>query len=545
MKKLKFYKLLAFIFLLFSQMNLFAQGNLGKYLVLLKDKSGTSFSIGKPLEFLGQRAIDRRNKQGIKITTQDLPPSQSYINQIKNTGATIWYKSRWLNAVLVLADSATALKIKALPFVHGFYIDGPLNLNSNGKLRKQFSKSKFETEIDTTNYGNGAIQANMLGVQNLHNVGIKGQNMIIGVLDDGFNRIDKDTNLKHLFDGKKIMGTFDFVRNTPNVYDIGGHGNLVLSTMAANTDGKFVGTAPMAKYVLLRTEDAPTEKLIEEANWLFGAEYADSSGVDVINTSLGYSDFDFAGYDHKTNQLDGKTTLVTQAADWAAGAGILVCVSAGNSGIAGIGAPADGDSVLAIGAVDKNQIKTGFSSIGPSADGRIKPDMAAMGGASTVSFVNANTGLTIIGAASGTSFSSPIFAGFATCFWQLYQSLKVMEVQAALKKLGSQAPKPDNLLGYGIPKLGKITILADEKEIIKGFNVFPNPTAEFLQINLPEVWKNDIYEIQITDLVGEKIFTSPELSGNQSINISKYSTGLFIGKLISSKGIINFKFLKN
>jgi serine protease AprX len=528
------------VLLVFLQ-NSFAQTKQGKYLVIFKDKVGTSYSITKPLEFISQRAIDRRNKQGIVLTARDLPPSKTYIDELKKAGATVWYKSRWYNAALVLADSATAVKIKALPFVKGFENNGPMDLGANGKLR---IKSKFDIELDTVNHGNGSVQARMLGTQNLHNIGIKGKGMMIGVLDDGFNRIDKSTVLKHLFDEKRIAGTFDFVRNLKSVYDVGGHGNLVLSTMAANTNGRFVGTAPEATYVLLRSEDAPTEKIIEEANYLFACEYADSVGVDLINTSLGYEDFDYAPYTHARADFDGDKALATKAADWAAQAGILVCVSAGNSGNSGIASPADGDSVLAIGAVDKNEIKSSFSSIGPSADGRIKPDMAAMGSSSTVSLVNASTGETLISTASGTSFSGPIFTGFAACFWQLNPQMKVLEVQAALKKLGSLSNSPNNLLGYGIPKLDKIVILAIEEPTKAEVSVYPNPTINLLNVNLPDTWANKKYDLQIFDLSGMPILSEKLLSGKLEIDVTRYNSGIYTGNILCGYEKLSFKFMK-
>lgn len=528
------------IYLLVWSFDCFSQEKKGKYLVIFKDKAGTTYSIDKPEQFLSKRSIDRRTKQGIKITALDLPPSATYINELKKAGATVWYKSRWYNAALVLADSATALKIKALPFVKGFENNGPMDLNGAGKLRK---KAKFEIELDTVNHGNGSVQARMLGTQNLHNTGNKGKGLMIGVLDDGFNQVDKDANMQHLFSGKKIFGTYDFVRNTPNVYDIGGHGNVVLSTMAANVDGKFVGTAPEASYVLLRSEDAPTERIIEEANYLFAVEYADSVGVDLINTSLGYEDFDYGPYSHARADFDGDKTLCTKAADWAAAAGILVIVSAGNSGNNGIAAPADGDSVMAIGSVDRNEIKSGFSSVGPSADGRIKPDMVAMGSSSTVSFVNGN-GTTLISTSSGTSFSGPVFCGFAACFWQANPQMKVMEVQSALKKLGTLADKPDNRLGYGIPKFGKIVILAEEKNETVDIKVFPNPTQNIIKASLPSDFEYGKYNLTISNLANFSVIAKKSVSGKFELNITDLNPGIYFGKIFNDSKIFSFKFLK-
>lgn len=535
----KFFLIVVFVFVLMN--SIFSQQKIGKYLVQFKDKIGSTYSITKPEEFLSKRSIDRRAKQGIKLTTHDLPPNKNYVEALIQEGAKVWYKSRWYNGALILADSATVLKIKALPFVKGFENNGPMDLNGSGNLRKQ---SKFDIQLDSVNHGNGSVQARMLGTHHLHYNGFKGKGMMIAVLDDGFNRVDKDIYMKHLFDEKRVVTTYDFVRNTPSVYDIGGHGNLVLSTMAANVNGKFVGTSPEASYVLLRSEDAPTERIIEEANWLFAAEYADSVGVDVINSSLGYVDFDYAPYTHVKADFDGDKALSTKAGDWAAAAGILVCASAGNSGVGGIGAPADGDSVMAIGSVNANLIKSGFSSVGPSVDGRIKPDVSAMGTSSTVSAVNAGSGETQLFVANGTSFSGPIFAGFATCFWQANPTLKVMEVQSSIKKLGNQADKPDNLLGYGVPQFGKIVILSIEKEINSVLKIYPNPVKNILKIELPDNFKNKVYDLSISDILGRQILNEKTLFGQYELDATYYYSGVYFGRIIVNDQIINFKFLK-
>jgi serine protease AprX len=522
------------------------QAQIGKYLVLFKDKNNNTFSIDKPTEFLSARAIERRKKNNVATTAFDLPPTKSYVDGLKAAGATVWYTSRWLNAALVLADSATAAKIKALPYVKGFEANRPLNLAANGKTARV--RSKFENEkVDSLNYGNATRQSDMIGIQNLHQYGIQGQNMLIAVLDDGFNKVDKNTYLKHLFDDKRVLSTYDFVRNTANVYDVGGHGNLVLGTMAANTNGKIIGTAPMASYALFRTEDAPTEKLIEEANYLFACEKADSLGADLINTSLGYTTYDYSGYNHSYTDMNGDKTLVTRAADWAARAGILACISAGNSGgdfsWPYIGAPADADSVITVGAVTTNSIKVGFSSIGPSADGRIKPDIAAMGSGIVTTSVNANNE-TVLNSASGTSFSSPIFCGLAACFWQYNNKLTMMQVREALLKLGNQANLPDNLLGYGIPKIVNL-ILPNEAILLPNTAIYPNPSSNQLFVKIPEKTTETSLSIQISGTNG--IHT--QLKSNQqnqiiSLHISNLPPGMYIGRLILNGKAISFKFLK-
>lgn len=537
-------KKLLTILLLFNSICSFSQEKKGKYLVYFKDKAGTTFSVSKPEEFLSAKSIQRRKDQKIAVTTTDLPPSKTYIDEIKKAGGQVWYTSRWLNAALVLADSATATKIKTLNFVQGFEANGPLNLSNANSFRK---KSKFETVVDTANFGTANNQNRMLGTHNLHNAGFKGKGMTIGILDDGFGDIDKDTYMAKVYSEKRVLGTFDFVRNTKSVYDVGDHGNIVMSTIAANVPGDFVGTAPEANFVLLRSEDASTEKIIEEANYLFACEYADSIGVDVINTSLGYIDFDYAGYDHKKTDFDGKTTLCTKAANFAANAGILMVISAGNSGNSGIGAPADGTEVLAIGAVNASGVKVGFSSVGPSADGRIKPELSAQGSASVVSYYNEASKATVKATSSGTSFSSPIFAGFATCFWQYKKNLNRKEIMAELIKLGNQFNKPDNLLGYGIPKFGQsdiVIILGDELNAkASQWTITPNPASNQITVLGNEI-NSKTLEINILNYLGQKILTNNFQKGQKkSINVEKLGTGMYFMQILNDKTSEIKKFL--
>ncbi len=528
------YKLI--IFLLFCSASVLGQ-NKYKYLVLLKDKANNTYSLDKPLDFLSQRALDRRKKNNIKLSSHDLPPSKTYIDQLKAAGATVWYQSRWLNAALVLADSATAKKILALPFVKGFENNGPLDLGAGNNLRR---RSKFEVEerlADSLNYGNNTVQSEMIGVQNLHNVQYLGQNMLIAVMDDGFNKVDKNTTMKHLFDNKKILSTFDFVRNTASVYDVGGHGALVLSCMAPYLPGRIIGTAPRASYALFRTEDGATEKIIEEANYLFAAEKADSLGADLINTSLGYNTYDYSPYNHTLADINGDNTLVTRAADWAAQTGILVCVSAGNSGNTSdwpyVGSPADGDSVIAVGAVTAGKVRVSFSSIGPTADGRIKPDIAAMGSGVTLSAVN-NADATVLTSGSGTSFSGPIFCGFAACFWQLHPEMTMMQVREALLKLGSQAKSPDNKLGYGIPYMEKISIL--------GLSVWPNPSHGSISFNAAYL-SNESAQVQISNIYGRQ-YSYVISRQNNTIDVTNLAAGLYIGKFTQNNSSKSFRFIK-
>jgi len=428
-----------------------------KYLVFFKDKSNSPYSISNPSKYLSNRAIARRKRQKIVITERELPPNPSYLQAIKNLGAKVWYKTRWLNGALIETDAATLNQILALPFVKGIQGNGDIRnarlANDNLSNNK---KDKFGTTV-VEDYGFSLNQVKMLCADSMHLAGYRGEGMWIGVLDSGFLKASQHSSLKDLFTENRVVGTFDFVQNDPNVYDDHNHGTNVLSCMAGNTSDTLIGTAYKASYLLLRTEDDASETKIEEANWLFGAEYADSVGVDVINSSLGYSQFDNPAQNYTYANMNGDFALSTQAADFAAAAGILVVISAGNAGNSAwqyITAPSDGDSVLCVAAVNPVGIRMSFSSIGPSADNRIKPDLAAQG--SSVVVANANGGFSL---SSGTSFASPLLAGMAAGFWQANPSLTNVQVMNLLRQSASQANNPDFLLGFGIPNFKRAQAL--------------------------------------------------------------------------------------
>ena len=252
----------------------------------------------------------------------------------------------------------------------------------------------------------------------LHNRDLKGKGKLIAILDAGFSRVDEMIAFEELFAENRILGTKDFVQRNNNVFDEHTHGMMVLSTMGAENKGQIIGTSPEASFWLLRTEDVDSENLIEEYNWLCAAEFADSVGADIINSSLGYTTFDDAGQNHTYTDMDGRTAPVSIAATIAAQKGMIVVNSAGNSGSGSwhfIGAPADADSILSVGAVDENADFAWFSSYGPSFDGRVKPTVVAQGRNTIVATSNNGT-LT----GNGTSFSSPIVAGLSACLWEAH-----------------------------------------------------------------------------------------------------------------------------
>ncbi|WP_064196942.1 MULTISPECIES: S8 family serine peptidase [Emticicia] len=503
--------LLSLLLLTTIQLSVSAQN---QYLVLFKDKSNSPYSITRPKEFLSERSIKRREKQKIAITERDLPPNPNYLSEIAKTGAKVLYKSRWINGALIQTDENTLAKILNLSFVKGLEGKGDIrNARQSNENQGTQTRNKFENEEITDN-GLSQNQLAMLGADKMHSKGYKGEGMLIGVLDSGFLNANKLSFFNDLFSDKRVIGTWDFVNNETNVYNDHSHGTNVLSCMAAYEIGRIVGTAYKASYLLLTTEDVSSETKREEANWLFGAEMADSVGVDVINTSLGYSTFDNPAQNYKYSDMNGDRALATRAADWAAQAGILVVASAGNEGSSAwkyIGTPADADSIIAVGAVGSTLNVASFSSYGPSFDGRIKPELSAQGAGTIIGGTNGS-----IGTSNGTSFSSPLIAGFAASFWQAFPSLSNMQIRDYLIRSATQYINPDNRIGYGIPNFDKAYELAELESLINELKksgqevmVFPNPINDG---SSTKVWvlKNDAgtnFEYSITDFSGKTLWS--------------------------------------
>ncbi|MBO0358510.1 S8 family peptidase [Hymenobacter sp. BT186] len=422
-----------------------------KHLVYFRDKAGTPFTVGQPQQFLSARAIARRTRQNITVQPRDLPVNPSYVAQVKAVpGATVWYSSRWFNAVVVNCDSTTLGAVQALPFVRTAQ-----TLNRTAPVASPRKQDVLPTGTDQQRgqanpvYGTAYEQARMIGAVAMHNAGFRGEGMQIAVFDDGFPGVNTTSPFASLRSEGRLLDAYNFVERNTAVYGRDSHGTNTLSTMAANETGVFVGTAPKATYRLYLTEDVFTENPIEEVNWLVAAERADSAGVDIISSSLGYRDFDVLYINYAYSDLNGRTAISTRAAAVAARVGMLVVNSAGNEGARPwqkILAPADADSILAVGAVDSLRNYAGFSSQGPSADNRVKPNLAAQG--SQAAIVNA---LGQPGRGSGTSFACPVLAGMVAGFWQANPTLTAQQVISFLQRSASQYTNPDNLLGYGIP----------------------------------------------------------------------------------------------
>ncbi|MDF2157688.1 S8 family serine peptidase [Algoriphagus sp. CAU 1675] len=473
------------LFLGFFLLNLFQGFAQDRYAVYYKFKPQSVFSLDQPQEFLTQKALDRRQREGVNIDSLDLPVSQIYIDQVSAKSEYLLYHSKWMNASVLVASEVAVQEIALFPFVEKVELVAPGFFPiPDARVEKELP-SKFrpiedsESRLLSSQENAYDFQNALLGIPDMQEAGFLGAGITIAVFDSGFPGVNTASSLKHLFDNNQIIATRDFVRpwNT-NVYQDYEHGTNVLSLIAANEPGVLVSGAPEANYFLAMTEYVYTEYKIEEFNWTRAAEFADSLGVDIINSSLGYYDFDDVSMNYGFEDLDGASTVITQAANIASQRGILVVNSVGNYGPneSTLIAPADSPNVLAIGSVKQDQSVSTFSSRGPTADGRIKPDLDALGSGVVMLRPSGNTGL-----GSGTSYSAPQITALAAGVWQARPEWTRAKLIQNLLRSASQYENPDNILGYGIPGFlnayfGEILSVEENPEHLE-WKVYPNPVT--------------------------------------------------------------------
>ena len=431
----------------------FPGGRCMMYRLYLRDKDlqHTPFSVNRPEQFLSARSIERRKRQGLPVDVTDLPIAPAYLDSVSRTGIEIVGQSKWNNTLLVKIHKEKELnKLNSLSF-----ITKKLKVFSSPDSITERKRSSFRKELNSwesvpIHYGAAAEQLKSLGGQRIHERGFYGNGMMIAVFDGGFMNVDRIPALH----GVKLAGLKDFVvPKSNNIFEEMEHGTMVLSTMAAYAPNLYVGVAPEAQYVLVRCEDERTESLAEEDYWASAAEYADSLGVDVINSSLGYHDFDDVKTNHLYWEQDGETALISHTASMCADKGIICVNSAGNDGMGvwkKINFPADAKNILTVGSINEQGKNAAFSAVGPTADGRIKPDVMAYGSPTSVitgrgSIINDN----------GTSFSSPLIAGMTACLWQALPHKTAKQIIKLVKMAGNNQQHPDNIYGYGVPDFWK------------------------------------------------------------------------------------------
>ncbi|MDI1353344.1 MAG: S8 family peptidase [bacterium] len=520
-----------------------------KYLVKFKDKKGTPFTLDNPTAFLSTKSINRRNFYHVPLHESDLPVSPSYfagVDAVPNVR--VLFALKWLNAVVIYLDSsdlaAPALsQINSLPYVSGsekvkrYAVHSSLPIKDTlpfTPFAKQAGPASSKT-LSTYSYGGSETQNKQLNADCLHEKGFRGQGMTIAVMDAGFGFVDTNPVFDSLRNRGGLLGTRNFVNGGTFVYTGSTHGTMVMSCMAANVPGLILGTAPMANYWLLTTEEGPGETISEEYNWIRGAEFADSVGADILTTSLGYTDFDDPSMNHTYQTLNGRTAPMSIAATMASRKGLFVLNAAGNERASAwhfISVPSDADSICSVGAVDGAGLDAPFSSVGPTADGRIKPDLMARGAGTWVS----ESGLVCF-PGNGTSFATPVLAGAVACYWQAHRDYNNMKILENLKKSASRSFAPDTLNGWGIPNLCQVQPV--------DFTAYCDPGTSIITIELIESTYNKI-AVEICDLNGKVLYQSTEDPNDRTflIDSPSLSDAVYLVTLKTSNGDKTKKILR-
>lgn len=464
----------------------------------LRDKEGSAYSLDHPGRWLSHKSIERRRRQSLSLDSTDLPVNPRYVREMEKQAAGIakgegrrtaeWQTigtSRWHNTVLFRSTDTTLLRrLAELDFVKDVrqVWVSPDSIERRGPKIKVHEGWNPWDSIRGEIYGNGKEQIEMLSGHRLHDIGCKGKGMTIAVLDGGF----QNTNEIPALQRANILGARDFVcPEKPGISGNSGipsasgtaadpdrifretdHGTKVLSTMATNESQVLVGTAPEARYWLLRSEDQQSEQPVEEDYWTMAAEFADSAGVDIISSSLGYSNYDGTDNDYRQRDLDGRTALISRSASMLAQKGIILVSSAGNAGMGPwkkIEVPGDANDILTVGALNRQKENAPFSGVGPTQDGRVKPDVMALGSPAVLI-----SGRGTIVRDMGTSFSTPIVAGLVACLWQALPEKTALDIIALVRQTASQHDEPDNIYGYGIPNfwraymIGKVEVKSEK-----------------------------------------------------------------------------------
>lgn len=534
-----------------------ADAQLNIYVVKFKDKNNSPFSLSRPTEFLTQKSIDRRLRQHINLNSEDLPINPAYKSAITALGIKVRLDLKWFNSLVIQTTANKIPQVTALNFVESVLSLGPIPSNLQATVKPFFKTESttnpyFKNATTATDYGQAKAQIEQVGGQLLHGMGFKGQGMTIAVLDAGFSNLYTLAIFDSIRINGRIKGVHDFTYMPNFLTSLDEtHGTEVLSTMAGWLNNVQIGTAPNADFYLLRTEDNTSETPVEEYNWAAGAAYADSVGADIITSSLGYYVFDaaYSAFSHTYNDLNGRTTIVTRAAAKAANRGILVVNAAGNEGSTSwqhIIAPADADTLLAIGAVNTSGVAAAFTSLGPSFDGRVKPDIAACGWGTTIANPVNNSLIT----GNGTSFATPLTAGLCACLWQGNPNAKNTDIINALRFTASQSIAPDNVLGYGIANFYSAYLLLRKQQSNTSTNkpaylISANPFQERMEliITTPSAsgWMVDVYTIQ-----GKLVERYASVASNRPLIIgNKLISGAYILRIISGNKIAIEKIIKN
>lgn len=539
------------LLLFFLCMHAFSQEDAWVYFV---DKENVETSIANPITILTQKAIHRKSRHGVTIDSRDVPVNENYIALLKNAnGVTVKAKSKWFNAVHIRGTKSDIDNLVSNPsFLFIDYIDfADKSLNSKRKSVKKTKtytdKFKLENTLTTFNYGDTQNQVEMIGVDDLHIDDYTGDGVTIAVLDGSFTKVNTMGAFQRIRDAGDLLGGYDFVDRTTDLYAFDptperiSHGTQVLSTMAGFIINDYVGTAPDASYYLFRTEDENDENPVEESYWVEAVERADSLGVDIINTSLGYKEYapNYPRYSYSTSDMNGNTAFITRGANIAFEKGLVLVVSAGNSGASGVGSPADSPNVLSVGAVNSLGNYASFSSVGSAIQPSQKPDVVARGEQPYLIDVN-----NMIVQNNGTSFSGPILAGGLACLMQALPNKTNLEIMQLVRESGSQFNTPDYQLGYGIPNLYKAFNigLATVNFNRSKFKLYPNPATSKVFIEWP--LNMEAATFQLYNFLGE-LLIDVSISKGFYVNLEQFQSGIYIAKFQENGATQSYKLIKN
>ena len=521
-----------------------------RYMVHFTDKQNTSFRIDNPEAYLSARAIERRTKQGIAITEQDLPVKALYVNGLEDIGIKTFFTSKWFNSVLVECDAGAVPEIETLPYVAFVEYVAPGSKITTKPEDVHYTISSTKRQKRRKTHGDVTSDQNkMLGLDVLHESGYTGQGKWVAIMDGGFFGANNSRFFSRLFVNNKVKYTYDFVTGQNDVFKYTEHGTRVFSLIGAYAEDEFIGSAYDADFFLFVTEDVcgVCEHRVEEYNWVFAAEFADSAGVDVINTSLGYNLFEDPAMTYSYDEMDGNTAVISIAASIASSRGMVVVTSAGNEGNLSwnfITAPADAHNIISVGNVNLDGIKSSSSSFGPSADGRIKPELVALG--TGVKVVSSSGAITT---GNGTSFSSALVAGLIATTWNAFPDLTAEEIRFFYEISASNATSPDDEIGYGIPNFNAFANLMQTVESNQSFAIYPNPVSGnqfMIRANNPD--ETSEVDIKIFDMNGKiQLKTTlyfSWLNNSQVIDFFTLRKGVYIINLDTGSEIIKLRVVK-
>ncbi len=516
-------------------------------LVFFENKENVDQALANPISILTQKALDRKQLHNTPIDARDVPVNEAYITWIKNiSGISVFAKSKWMNCVYIRGSFEAIESLENLDFVnHVEFADKSLNLGpiTGGVLTDKFEIENQKSSI-VYNYGAATNQVEMIAANFLHEQDFTGTGIDIAVLDSGFPGVLTNPAFETLRDQGRLLGTYNFITREETADAPSSHGAKTFSDIGGFLEDEFVGTAPGASFYLYVTEDVGQENPVEEAWWVEALERADSLGVRVVNTSLGYQDYDNPAYSHVYEDLDGFTTIAARGANHAFDKGMFLLTSAGNDGssFGFVATPADAAGCFSVGAVDSEELYAPFSSYGPNAAGLRKPDVMAQGVSAAVVDQNGAVDFN-----SGTSFSSPIMAGAIACLWQSRPQTTNAQLMQIVRESAHLFENPTDLMGYGIPNFETaytaLQMLAIEDQFLETqFALYPNPSQDVVSFKMPSFI--DKAEVNVFTINGLLVFSSEITQQQNTLNISEVASGLYIATIASGATKNSFKLIK-